>query len=138
MKTNKNNLQILLFGLMLLIGYTSQISAQALTKAEKMPSYPGGEAAMQKFIRENLKYPEDAQRAGIQGRITTQFIVTAEGQIENIRIIRGISPSCDAEVVRVIKAMPKWIPGQENGKDVAVYYALPILYRLPAKSSKAK
>jgi protein TonB len=138
MKTNQKHLQILLLGLILLIGYTSQISAQALTKAEKVPSFPGGEVAMQKFIIENLKYPEDAQKTGTQGRITTQFIVTAEGQIENIRIIRGISPSCDAEVIRVIKAMPKWVPGQENGKNVAVYYALPILYRLPAKSSKAK
>ncbi|MFV0537441.1 MAG: energy transducer TonB [Dysgonomonas sp.] len=134
MKTNKKHLRILLFGLILLIGYTSQISAQALTKAEKMPSFPGGEAAMQKFITDNLKYPEDAQKAGTQGRITAQFIVTAEGQIENIRIIRGISSSCDAEVIRVIKAMPKWVPGEENGKVVAVYYALPIVYRLPAKA----
>ena len=138
MKTNKRILNILFLGLILFIRYTSPVDAQALTKAEKMPSFPRGEAAMQKFITDNLKYPEDAQKAGTQGRVTAQFIVTAEGEIDNIRIIRGISPSCDAEVVRVIKAMPKWVPGEDNGKVAAVYYALPIVYKLPLKDSKNK
>jgi TonB family protein len=97
---------------------------------EQMPDFPGGEAEMQKFIRENLKYPVTAQMAGIQGRVTLRFIVENDGTITNITVIQGIDSSCDAEAVRTVKNMPKWIPGKQNGKNVPVYFIIPILFQL--------
>lgn len=97
---------------------------------EKMPSFKGGDAAMKKFIDDNLKYPKIAKEAEIQGRVTVRFVVTSTGAIEDITVIRGIDPSCDKEAIRVIKAMPKWEPGKQNGKAVDVYYTLPVVFRL--------
>lgn len=97
---------------------------------EDMPVFPGGESAMQKFVADNLKYPESAQKAGIQGRVTIRFIVGKTGEISDVRVIRGIDPECDAEAVRMIQSMPKWTPGKQNGIAVPVYFTLPIVYRL--------
>lgn len=97
---------------------------------EKMPGFPGGEIEMQRYIRENLKYPETAQKEGIQGRVTLRFIVANDGSITDVTVIRGIDPSCDKEAVRVIENMPKWIPGKQNGITVPVYFNLPIQFRL--------
>lgn len=97
---------------------------------EQMPAFKGGEAAMKKFIEDELKYPEAAKKAGIQGRVTIRFVVSSTGAIEDINVIRGIDPACDKEAIRVIKAMPAWEPGKQNGKAVAVYYTLPIVFRL--------
>lgn len=97
---------------------------------EDMPVFPGGESAMQKFVADNLKYPESAQKAGIQGRVTVRFIVGKTGDISDVRVIRGIDPECDAEAVRMIQSMPKWTPGKQNGIAVPVYFTLPIVYRL--------
>ena len=95
-----------------------------------MPSFPGGETEMHKFINDNLKYPVVAQESGIQGRVTIRFVVTKSGVISDVTVIRGIDPSCDKEAVRVVKAMPKWIPGKQNGLNVPVYFTLPIVFRL--------
>lgn len=97
---------------------------------EDMPVFPGGESAMQKFVADNLKYPESAQKAGVQGRVTVRFIVGKTGEISDVRVIRGIDPECDAEAVRMIQSMPKWTPGKQNGIAVPVYFTLPIVYRL--------
>lgn len=97
---------------------------------EEMPSFPGGESAMQKYVGDNLKYPKEAFEKGIQGRVTIRFVVSETGAITNAVVIRGIDPACDAEALRVINAMPNWIPGKQNGKDVPVYFTLPIVYRL--------
>ena len=97
---------------------------------EQMPTFPGGEVEMQKFIRDNLRYPVVAQEAGIQGRVTLRFVVSKTGAIENVTVVRGIDPSCDKEAVRVVKSMPKWIPGKQNGLNVPVYFNLPIQFRL--------
>lgn len=100
---------------------------------EKMPGFPGGEGEMQKFIGENLKYPAVAVENGVQGRVTLRFIVEKDGAISDVRILRGIDPSCDKEAVRVIKAMPKWIPAKQNGREVRCYFTLPIVFRLPSE-----
>jgi len=97
---------------------------------EQMPTFPGGETEMQKFIGQNLKYPVVAQESGIQGRVTVRFVVSKTGAIEDVTVIRGIDPSCDKEAVRVVKSMPKWIPGKQNGLNVPVYFTLPIVFRL--------
>lgn len=100
------------------------------TVVEAMPSFPGGEAEMVKFISENLRYPVVAQEAGIQGRVTLRFVVSKTGTIENITVIRSLDPSCDKEAIRVVKSMPKWTPGKQNGLPVNVYFNLPISFKL--------
>lgn len=97
---------------------------------EQMPSFPGGEAEMQRFIQSNLRYPVVAQESGIQGRVTIRFVVTKDGTISNVEVLRGIDPSCDKEAVNVVKKMPKWIPGKQNGRAVPVYFTLPVVFRL--------
>lgn len=97
---------------------------------EKMPSFPGGEKEMARFIGNNLQYPRKAQEEGIQGRVLVRFVVSKDGQISDINIIRGIDPECDKEVVRIIKAMPRWTPGYNNGKAVSVYFTLPVVFKL--------
>lgn len=137
METKKRHFTILLLGLSLLLSYTPQANAQkALTKVDEMPEYSGGLTAMQEFIKENLKYPTDAQDQKIEGRVVAQFIVGADGDIREASIVKGISPSCDAEVIRIIKAMPKWKPGKQDGKNVSVYFNLPVHFKLPKDIKK--
>lgn len=102
---------------------------------ETMPAYPGGEKAMQEFIKANLKYPKEAQDAKIDGRVTIRFVVEKDGSITDVTIIRGIDPACDKEAKRVVEMMPKWMPGKQNGKEVPVYFTLPVVFRL-TKSGK--
>lgn len=97
---------------------------------EQMPQFPGGQAAMMKFISENLVYPVVAQEAGKQGRVTLKFVVDKDGSISNVEVVRGIFPACDAEAIRVIKKMPKWNPGRQNGKAVAVNFNIPVVFKL--------
>lgn len=132
MKTKKNHLIILFLGLSLLLGYMPQANAQkALSTVEEMPEYPGGLSAMQEFIKENLKYPTDAQDKKIEGRVVVRFVVGTEGDISDVTIVRNLIASCDAEVVRIVQAMPKWKPGKQKGKNVAVYFNIPIQFKLP-------
>lgn len=106
------------------------VEEKPFTTVEVMPTFPGGEGEMNKFIRENLKYPIVAQEAGISGRVTVRFVVTKTGEISEVTVLRGIDPSCDKEAVRVVKMMPKWIPGKQNGLNVPVYFTLPVVFRL--------
>jgi TonB family protein len=97
---------------------------------EKMPQFPGGENALMEFIGNNLHYPKEAAEVGVQGRVTIRFVVTKTGKVSDITVIRGLNPACDAEAARVIRLMPNWIPGSQEGKPVSVYYTLPIVYKL--------
>lgn len=97
---------------------------------EQMPRFEGGEEKMMQFIADTLHYPVVAQEAGIQGRVVVRFVVDKEGKVTDPTVIRGIDPSCDKEAVRIVKLMPKWTPGKQNGQNVAVYYTLPIVFRL--------
>ena len=92
-----------------------------------MPRFPGGEAAMHNFINENLKIPASVYESGIQGRVTIRFVVSKTGEVTDVTVIRGVEPAYDKEVARVIRSMPKWIPGKQNGVTVPVYFTLPIL-----------
>lgn len=100
------------------------------TSVEQMPEFPGGQDSLVKFLAGNIHYPEAARKANIQGRVIAQFVVNQVGEIEHVEIKRGLSPECDAETVRVIKAMPAWKPGEQDGKKVRVYYTLPISFKL--------
>jgi TonB family protein len=97
---------------------------------EQMPSFPGGDKALYKWFETNLKYPDASIKDSIQGRVVVRFVVRKDGSISDVEILRSLDPSCDKEAVRVIKNMPKWIPGKQNGKNVDVYFTLPILFKL--------
>lgn len=97
---------------------------------DQQPSFPGGTNAFNTFIVSNLKYPVVAQENGIQGRVVVKFIVEKDGSISNVEVDRSVDPSLDNEAMRVIKNMPKWIPGQINGKAVKVECSYPFVFRL--------
>lgn len=98
--------------------------------AAKMPSFPGGTRSLMQFLSSNIKYPVEAENLGIQGRVICSFIVEKDGSISNINVAQSVAPSLDQEAVRVIKAMPKWIPGETDGEQVRVKYTLPLNFRL--------
>lgn len=97
---------------------------------EEQPEFPGGQAALMKFLSENIRYPVIAQENGIQGRVICSFVVEKDGSITDVQVVRGVDPSLDKEAVRVIQSMPKWKPGKQRGKAVRVRFTLPIVFRL--------
>ena len=111
---------------------------KAYEAVEQMPYFPGGESEMMKFIRENIQYPASAKEYGIQGRVILRFVVTETGTIENITVLRSLDPACDKEAIRLLKSMPKWIPGKQNDEIVSVYYTLPIAFKLQTRKSLSK
>lgn len=96
--------------------------------AEQMPSFPGGDLALLKFINENVKYPYQDEQ--VQRAVILRFVIEKDSTISNVDVMRSIDPICDKEAVRVIKSMPKWIPGKQNNEPVRVYYTLPVRFRL--------
>lgn len=97
----------------------------------KMPEFPGGVKALMEYLQKNQKYPIEAQKRGIQGRVIIMFVVGKDGSILNPRIVRGIDPEIDKEALRIIQSMPKWIPGEaEDGSKAYVRYTIPISFKL--------
>ena len=109
---------------------TSDDAETIFTVIEEMPSFPGGDAARNKFLSENIVYPRQAAENRIQGTVYISFIVNTEGNIENVKILRGIGGGCDEEASRVVKLMPRWKAGKQNGKIVSVFYTMPVKFRL--------
>jgi len=97
---------------------------------EQMPHFNGGDAALMEFLNKNIKYPVIAEENGIQGRVVATFVVERDGSITDVKIARSVDPSLDKEAVRVIKSMPKWVPGRQNGSPVRVKFTLPVTFRL--------
>ena len=97
---------------------------------EKMPVYPGGDAALFKFIYENIQYPQEAKEKGIQGKVILRFVVTSGGSVEDVTVVRGVDPLLDDEAVRVMSMVPDWTPGTQGGKPVNVWYSVPISFAL--------
>ena len=93
---------------------------------EQMPIFEGGDAALLKYLRENLKYPDKTKDRGVQGRLVIGFIVEKDGSLTDVKVLRPVDIDLDAEVLRLVKGMPKWIPGRHNGQRVRVRYLLPI------------
>lgn len=93
---------------------------------EQMPTYEGGDAALLKYLRENLKYPDNTKDRGVQGRLVIGFIVEKDGSLTDVKVLRPVDIDLDAEVLRLVKGMPKWIPGRHNGQRVRVRHLLPI------------
>jgi protein TonB len=97
---------------------------------EQMPSFPGGPSALMQYLNSNIKYPVVAEENGVQGRVVCTFVVEKDGSITDVRVVKSVDPSLDKEAVRVVKSMPKWIPGKQNGSAVRVKYTVPVTFRL--------
>ena len=97
---------------------------------EQMPSFPGGDAELMKFLHDHMKYPAVAEENGIQGRVICTFVVERDGSITDVKVVKSVDPSLDKEAIRVLKSMPKWIPGKQNGSAVRVKYTVPVTFRL--------
>ena len=124
----------------LILGFTTLTTARAQNTdtpcckvfhvVEQMPQFPGGPAAMMKFIADSLRYPSVACESRIEGRVVVQFVVDCEGNILNPLVVWSVDPLLDREAIRLVKLMPKWIPGRQNGKPVCVIYNVPIRFKL--------
>ena len=124
----------------LILGFTTLTTARAQNTdtpcckvfqvVEQMPQFPGGQAAMMKFIADSLRYPSVACENRIEGRVVVQFVVDCEGNILNPLVVWSVDPLLDKEAIRVVKLMPKWIPGKQNGKPVNVIGLVPVIFKL--------
>jgi TonB family C-terminal domain len=97
---------------------------------EQMPQFPGGDAELLKYVSSNLRYPTIAAENGIEGLVVVRFVVNKDGVVSDAEVLRSLDPSCDKEAIRVVRSMPKWVPGKQNGRNVAVYYTLPVRFQL--------
>lgn len=97
---------------------------------EQMPSFPGGQGALMQWLASNMKYPVIAAENGVQGRVIVQFVVEKDGRVTDVHVAKSVDPSLDKEAARVVGAMPKWIPGKQNGSAVRVKYTVPVTFKL--------
>ena len=109
---------------------TQDVEEKVYSVIEQMPQFPGGEAELLGYIGKNLKYPVIAQENGIQGKVIVRFVVTKNGSVDKVEVVRQLDPACDREAIRVIRSLPKFIPGKQNGVNVSVWYTLPITFKL--------
>ena len=107
-----------------------EVSNKVFDVVEEMPHFPGGAAALQAFLSSNTKYPVVAQENGVQGRVIVSFVVERDGSITDVKVVRSVDPSLDREATRVVKSMPRWSPGKQNGSAVRVKYTVPVVFRL--------
>ena len=108
----------------------SQSNQNIYNAVEQMPEFPGGMPAMMEFLQTNIKYPKDAIKQNVGGRVMVMFVVETDGSLSNVRVARKVFPSLDAEAVRVVKAMPKWKPGKEKGRAVRVNFTMPVVFSI--------
>ena len=97
---------------------------------QEMPKFPGGDKELIQFVADHIKYPEEAKKAGTQGRVYVGFIVEPDGSLSDFKVLRGIGHGCDEEALRVAESMPKWQPGMQRGKAVRVQYLIPVNFKL--------
>lgn len=123
----KNNITILRA-----VGDDSTVSdkEKVYQVVEQQPSFPGGREELFKYLAYNVRYPIDAAKNKIEGRVLVTFVVEHDGSISNVNVANSVYPSLDKESIRVVSGMPKWIPGKANGKTIRVKYTIPITFRL--------
>lgn len=105
------------------------VEEKVIDVVEQMPSFPGGQGELMRYIHSNIRYPSELEIC-VQGRVIVKFVVCADGSIKDVKVIKSVDPSLDAEAVRVISGMPRWIPGKQNGVAVNVYYTVPVMFKL--------
>jgi TonB family protein len=113
---------------------------EVFTFVEQMPEYPGGDGELIKFLVQNVQYPQYERDRDIQGKVLVRFVVTEDGSVKDVTVVRGVSPGLDKEAVRVLRMLPRFKPGMQQGKPVSVYYNIPIVFKLsgpdPAEKKK--
>ena len=107
-----------------------EVATKVFDVVEEMPSFPGGNGALMSYLNSNVKYPVVAQENGVQGRVIISFVVERDGSISDVKVARSVDPSLDREAQRVVKSMPRWTPGKQNGQTVRVKYTVPVVFRL--------
>ena len=107
-----------------------EVATKVFDVVEEMPSFPGGQGALMSYLYSNTKYPVVAQENGVQGRVIISFVVERDGSISDVKVARSVDPSLDREAQRVVKSMPRWSPGKQNGSTVRVKYTVPVVFRL--------
>mgnify|MGYP002761729497 FL=1 len=107
-----------------------EVASKVFDVVEEMPSFPGGQGALMSYLASNIKYPVVAQENGVQGRVIVSFVVERDGSISDVKVARSVDPSLDREAQRVVKSMPRWKPGKQNGSAVRVKYTVPVVFRL--------
>ena len=107
-----------------------EVASKVFDVVEEMPSFPGGQGALMSYLASNIKYPVVAQENGVQGRVIVSFVVERDGSISDVKVARSVDPSLDREAQRVVKSMPRWSPGKQNGSTVRVKYTVPVVFRL--------
>ncbi len=106
-------------------------SEDVFTVVEAQPRFPGGEAALYNYLQSTVIYPESARKAGVKGRVFVTFVVRKDGQLTDVATVLGLHPACDEEALRVVRAMPRWKPGQQSGCSVHVKFNIPISFGVP-------
>ena len=107
-----------------------EVENKVFDVVEQMPSFPGGQQALMDYLSNNVKYPVVAQENGVQGRVVVSFVVEKDGSITDVKVVKSVDPSLDKEAARVVKSMPRWFPGKQNGSAVRVKYNVPVSFRL--------
>jgi protein TonB len=107
-----------------------KIPREVLIEAEQAPGFPGGPEALKQFLAKKIRYPKNAGKKDIEGKVVVRFIVEADGSITAPEVLQSLDPECDAETLRVVRKMPLWNPGRQHGAFVAVYYTLPVTFSL--------
>ena len=108
----------------------SQKNQKVYEVVDEMPVFTGGMPALIEYLQTNLKYPQDAEKQKVEGRVLVSFVVETDGSVTDVKVVRKVFPSLDSEAIRVVQAMPKWTPGKQDNKPVRVRYILPIAFNL--------
>ena len=122
--------RLIILSLALLVGFMMSVYAQT-----SQPSFPGGDEALMKYLADNVCYPEIAAEMGIEGVVTVEFTVKADGSIADAKIVRMVDPDLEEEALRLVNSMPRWTPASDNGSPTDARYSLPIKFRLPTPAS---
>lgn len=106
------------------------VEEKVIDVVEQFPSFPGGQGELMRYISSHLKYPSESEENAIQGKVVVKFVVCADGSIKDCQVMKSVHPSLDAEAIRLISSMPRWIPGKQNGVAVSTYYTVPVMFKL--------
>ena len=107
-----------------------EVKEEVFRSVEQMPQFPGGEAALMKYLQSHINYPPMAAENNVQGRVVVQFVVDKTGKVGEVKVVRSVDKDLDKEAVRVCKSLPKFTPGRQNGQAVSVWYTLPVTFKL--------
>ena len=117
--------------LMLLVCFVMSMAMNVVAQErEQLPQFPGGDAELRSFVAQILVYPEQAVKDKVQGRVIVEMVIETTGEVADAKILRSVSPECDAEVLRIVNLMPKWTPGYKDGEPVRTSFVLPVVFKL--------